>query len=38
MVNPYVQNRQQSRLEILSEIANILEVDLRELIVSGKHK
>lgn len=38
MVNAYVQNRQQTRLEILSEIANILEVDIRELIVSSKHK
>ncbi|KAA2215619.1 helix-turn-helix transcriptional regulator [Chryseobacterium sediminis] len=38
MVNAYVQNRQQPRLEILSEIANILEVDIRELIVSSKDK
>lgn len=32
MVNAYVQNRQQPRLEVLFEIARILEVDVRELI------
>ena len=32
MVNAYVQNRQQPRLEILFEIARILEVDVRELL------
>ncbi len=37
MVNSYVQNRQQPRLEVLSEIAQILDVDVRELIVSTKH-
>ncbi|MCK9450263.1 MAG: helix-turn-helix transcriptional regulator [Bacteroidales bacterium] len=36
MVNGYVQNRQQPRLEVLSEIANILDVDIKELIVSNK--
>ena len=36
MVNGYVQNRQQPRLEVLSEIANILNVDVRELITSTK--
>lgn len=36
MVNGYVQNRQQPRLEILHEIAKILDVDVRELIVSTK--
>ncbi len=36
MVNGYVQNRQQPRLEVLTEIANILDVDIRELIVSTK--
>ena len=35
-VNSYVQNRQQPRLEILNEIALILDVDIRELIVSTK--
>jgi transcriptional regulator with XRE-family HTH domain len=36
MVNGYVQNRQQPRLEVLSEIAQILDVDIKELIVSTK--
>ena len=35
-VNGYVQNRQQPRLEVLNEIATILDVDVRELIVSNK--
>jgi transcriptional regulator with XRE-family HTH domain len=38
MVNAYVQNRQQPRLEILNEIANILDVDVIDLIVSSKNK
>ena len=33
MVNGYVQNRQQPRLEVLNEIALILNVDVRELII-----
>lgn len=37
MVNGYVQNRQQPRLEVLIEIATILDVDVRELIVSNKN-
>lgn len=36
-VNSYVQNRKQPRLEVLNEIALILDVDVRELIVSTKH-
>ena len=36
MVNGYVQNRQQPRLEVLNEIAEILDVDVRELIVPTK--
>lgn len=36
MVNSYVQNRQQPRLEVLNEIAKILDVDIIELIVSSK--
>lgn len=36
MVNAYVQNRQQSRLEVLFEIARILEVDAKELLNSSK--
>lgn len=35
-VNGYVQNRQQPRLEVLNEIAKILDVDIKELIVSNK--
>ncbi|WP_417237335.1 helix-turn-helix domain-containing protein [Bizionia paragorgiae] len=33
MVNGYVQNRQQPRLEILFEIAEILEVSVKELLL-----
>jgi putative transcriptional regulator len=36
MVNAYVQNRQQPRLEILMSIAEILDVDVKELIISNK--
>jgi putative transcriptional regulator len=36
MVNGYVQNRQQPRLEVLNDIAEILDVDIRELINSNK--
>ena len=36
MVNGYVQNRQQPRLEVLNKIATILDMDVRELIVSNK--
>ena len=36
MVNGYVRNRQQPRLEILIDIANILDIDVKELIVSNK--
>ena len=35
-VNSYVQNRQQPRLETLMEIANILDIDVKELIISNK--
>jgi len=38
MVNGYVQNRQQPRLEVLFEIANILEIDVKELLRSNKEK
>jgi putative transcriptional regulator len=34
MVNSYIQNRQQPRLEILFEIAEILDVDAKELLKS----
>lgn len=36
MVNAYVQNRQQPRLEILMRIAEILNIDVKELIISNK--
>ena len=36
MVNGYVQNRQQPRLEVLGEIAKILDVDIKELLTSSK--
>jgi putative transcriptional regulator len=36
MVNGYVQNRQQPRLEVLIEIANILEVDVTKLLIQTK--
>lgn len=32
-VNSYVQNRQQPRLEVLNQIAKILDVSLKELLV-----
>jgi transcriptional regulator with XRE-family HTH domain len=35
MVNAYVQNRQQPRLEILYDIANILEIDVKELLTDN---
>jgi transcriptional regulator with XRE-family HTH domain len=38
MVNAYSQNRQQPRLETLIEIAVILDVDVKELIISNKKK
>lgn len=36
MVNSYVQNRSQPSLEVLNRIADLLDVDVRELIVSSK--
>lgn len=36
MVNAYVQNRQQPRIEILYEIAELLSVDVKDLLVSNK--
>ena len=38
IVNGYVQNRQQPRLEILMDIAEILDVDIKDLIISNKEK
>lgn len=36
IVNSYVQNRKQLRLEVLHKIADILDVDVKSLIVSNK--
>jgi putative transcriptional regulator len=38
MVNSYVQNRQQPRLEVLYEIAKILDVEVKELLVESKKR
>jgi transcriptional regulator with XRE-family HTH domain len=38
MVNGYVQNRQQPRLEVLYEIAEILNVEVKALLVEPKRK
>ena len=38
MVNSYVQNRRQPSIEVLFRIAELLNVDARELIVSTKEK
>lgn len=38
MVNSYAKNRRQPSLEILNEIAEILDIDIKELIVSNKNK
>ena len=35
-VNSYVQNRQQPRLEVLNKIADILNVDIKSLLISNK--
>ncbi len=36
MVNGYVQNRQQPRLEVLYEIARILDVEVKDLLIKIK--
>jgi putative transcriptional regulator len=38
MVNAYVQNRRQPSIEDLYRIAEILEVDVKELLISKKDK
>ena len=38
MVNSYVQNRQQPRLEVLYEIAKILDVEVKDLLIELKDK
>jgi putative transcriptional regulator len=36
MVNSYVQNRRQPTLGVLNQVAEILDIDVTELIVSNK--
>jgi len=36
VVNGYVQNRQQPRLEVLYEIAEILNVEVKDLLIERK--
>jgi putative transcriptional regulator len=38
MVNGYVQNRRQPSVEILYKIAKILEVDVKDLLISNPEK
>lgn len=38
MVNAYVKNRQQPRIEVLYEIAKILDVSVTELLIDNKIK
>ena len=38
MVNGYVQNRQQPRIEVLFEIAEILGVNVKELLIDNDIK
>ena len=38
MVNSYVQNRNQPRLEILYDIARILDISVKELLVDQNDK
>jgi len=38
MVNAYVQNRQQPRIEILYKIAELLNVDARDLLTERANK
>lgn len=35
IINGYVQNKVQPRLEVLFEIANILDVDVKDLLING---
>jgi putative transcriptional regulator len=38
MVNSYVQNRRQPSIEVLYEIAKILKVDVKDLLISEPQK
>ena len=38
MVNAYVQNRQQPRIEVLYDIAKILDVNVKDLLIDNETK
>lgn len=38
MVNSYVQNRRQPSIEVLYDIARILDIDVKDLLISSKSK
>ena len=38
MVNSYVQNRQQPRIEVLYDIAKILDVNVKDLLIDNDNK
>jgi transcriptional regulator with XRE-family HTH domain len=38
MINSYAQNRRQPSLEVLYEIAKVLNIDVKDLIVSSKKR
>ena len=38
MVNSYVQNRRQPSIEVLFQIAELLDIDVKDLLVSNKKK
>ena len=38
MVNSYVQNRRQPSIEVLFKIADLLDEDVKDLLVSNKEK
>lgn len=38
MVNAYVQNRQQPRIEVLYDIAKILDVNVKDLLIDNDNK
>lgn len=38
MVNSYVQNRKQPRLEVLYDIAKVLDVNVKELLIDNEQQ
>jgi len=38
MVNSYVQNRKQPRLEVLYDIAKVLDVNVKELLIDNERE